>query len=253
MNGYHGTEAQQRLQRKSDRLTPWIMRTPGACLTGRLMGTDDPDRLGWDVIRRHLAEDGAFSFRWIDAGGRARIGEELAGHCRSIFGWDGFCGAAAELRPNVEPGGSEIRAEIARGTATAELQGFLAAQGITPLSAAVMEGRICRARSVLLRDATGVPVAGGFVGMLQNAHSPLHDCAWAGLIASAPDHRGQGLGRRVTGALVRIATEEFGAARVMGFAAADNAASRAMLEGCGLRPANRAAYVATLSDARFTR
>ena len=42
MSSYYGTQAQKRLQEKSDRLTPWIMRTPGACLTGRLMGSDDP-------------------------------------------------------------------------------------------------------------------------------------------------------------------------------------------------------------------
>ena len=130
------------------------------------------------------------------------------------------------------PGGFTV--EIARGAAVTELQAFLFDQGITPLSAAVMGGQICPARSVLIRDAQGGPVAAGFVGMLQNAHSPLHDCAWSGLIASAPDQRGKGLGRRVTCELIRIALDDLGAARVMGFAASDNTASKAMLQGCGL-------------------
>jgi hypothetical protein len=44
MSGYLGSEIQQRLQRRVDELAP------GYVNSGRLVGTDNPDRIGWDSI-----------------------------------------------------------------------------------------------------------------------------------------------------------------------------------------------------------
>lgn len=257
MSYYYGTEAQQRLQRKSDRLTPWIMRTPGACLTGRVLGSDDPDRLGWEFIRKHLVEDGAFSFRWIDPAGLDAIRRRTSDLNVTLHGWEGYCSDADALRDAIAwpmsrdlPDGLTTR--VANATTVAQLQAFYAAHGLTPLSGAVLIGENCEARSILICDDTGAIAAAGFVGMMQNAHSPLHDCAWAGLIACSPAHRGKGLGRRITCDVIRAALDDLGARRVMGFAAAENTVSKAMLQGCGLRPSGHASYVTTLSDTRFT-
>ena len=258
MSSYFGTEAQQRLQKKSDRLTPWIMRTPGACLTGRVMGSDDPDRLGWRIILEHLQEDGVFSFRWIDHTGLEQIGRHVEKLGATIHGWQGYCRASDDLRAEIHgnvklsPDDGLSCEEVSRDK-VAELQAFLSKQGITPLSGAVMTGDICRASSVAIRNDERKIVAAGFVGMLQNEHSPLHDHAWIGLIACDADQRGKGLGRLVTKELIRIALDKLGALHVVGFAASDNLASRSMLMGCGLRATEHASYVATLSDDRFTR
>ncbi|MEO3414485.1 GNAT family N-acetyltransferase [Roseovarius sp. CAU 1744] len=257
MSGYFGTEAQQKLQRKSDRLTAWMMNTPGACLSGRLIASDDPDRLGWKIIREHLLEDGVFSFRWVDRNGLERIKSETRDLGASVHGWDGFCNDSAALRPiatdlltHEMPAGLGCR--IADQTSVRALQSFFVDNAISPLSAAVLTGANCNTRSVLIADERDKIAAAGFVGMLQNRFSPLHDCAWLGLITCDPDMRGHGLGRRVTAELIRVALDDLGAGRVMGFAAASNAASGAMLRGCGLRPVNHASYVATLSATRFT-
>lgn len=257
MSYYFGSDAQQRLQRKSDQMTPWIMRTPGACLTGRVLSSDDPDRLGWDFIREHLQEDGVFSFRWVDAVGMEAIRQNTRDLDVTLHGWDGYCNAADALRDTIaDPLARDLlegmTTWMADATSVSQLQAFYAAQGITPLSGAVLIGDICKARSILICDEAGDIAAAGFVGMLQNEFSALHDCAWAGLIACSPQHRGKGLGRRVTCEVIRTAVEDLGARRVMGFAAVENTVSKAMLQGCGLKPTAYASYVTTLSDARFT-
>lgn len=258
MSGYYGTEAQQRLQRKSDRLTSWIMCTPGACLTGRLLGADDPEKLGWDIIHEHLAEDGVFSFRWIDQAGFEEISRQVNGICKSIFSWRGFYSTAEVLHPAIsdalaQPLPAGLRLEVASGNALTESQAFLSQQGISPLSTAVLGGKICQARTVIIRQEMGAIVAVGFIGMMQNQYSPMHDCAWLGLIGCGLDQRGKGLGRHITAELIRLSLTELGAKRVMAFAAADNTASKALLRGCGLHPTDRTSYVATLSEGQFTR
>ena len=62
MPGYFGTEIQQRLQAEAEARADWIQVTPGACQSGRFMGCDDPDQLGWGVIDRALEQDGIVGF-----------------------------------------------------------------------------------------------------------------------------------------------------------------------------------------------
>ena len=47
MSGYFGTEMQQRLQAQAETSVDFINATAGVCQTGRTMGCDDLDRLGW--------------------------------------------------------------------------------------------------------------------------------------------------------------------------------------------------------------
>ena len=157
MSGYFGTDAQKRLQRKSDRLTPWIMRTPGACLTGRVLCSDDPARLGWDVIHEHLREDGAFGFRWMDAAALENIRHHTKALDVSIHQWDGYFCEAQGLREAMKdlltqelPPGMSVR--VADADSVSMLQAFYAANGISPLSASVLLGTICPARSILICD-----------------------------------------------------------------------------------------------------
>lgn len=258
MGGYYGTEEQQRQQRKSDRLTEWIMETPGACLTGRLMGTDDPDRLGWDVIDQNLAEDGMFSFRWMDADGRKKVADYALRKGGNVFGWDGFLGNTETLKPVIDPilaaplPAGMVAEPVTPDTAP-EMQVRLAHQGMAPISAAVLCGQICRAQSLFIRDPVGEIAALGFIGMLQNRFSPIGNCAWVGVIAVDKAHRGKRLGKRVTAELIQAAMRDYGADSVMGFAAGDNLASKAMLQSCGMVASDRNSLVVSLSNQRYSR
>ena len=65
MAGYFGTEVQQRLQALAEASVDFIDATAGACQTGRTMGCDDPDKLGWERIEEFLDRDGLCGFRLI--------------------------------------------------------------------------------------------------------------------------------------------------------------------------------------------
>lgn len=258
MTGYFGTDEHQRLQRKSDGLMEWIMQTPGACVTGRHMASDDFEALGWQTIRQHLAEDGAFGFRWVTPDKQSVMREALADTGASIFDWNGFIGEADDLirscAPLLEldlPDGFQILR--AQGETLAQMQEFLAGYGITPLSTALMGGELCPALSNVITDGTGRIVAAGFSGMLQNRFSQLADCAWMGLIAVDPECRGLGLGARITASVIMDSLSEMGAKRVVGFAAPDNTASIAMLNRVGLTPCPEKSCVAAMSETRPTR
>ena len=159
LGSYFGTEEQQRMQRKSDRLTPWIMRTPGACLTGRVMATDDPETLGWDIIHEHLQEDGVFSFRWVDQPGLDRIRQQTQSLGATIHGWDGYCSDAETLRQAMsDPLSRELpegmTRQIVDSASVSNLQRFFAQNSIAPLSAAVLTGGN-------LQSAVGDPARSG--------------------------------------------------------------------------------------------
>lgn len=83
MAGYFGTDEQQRLQALADASAAETAETPGACQAGRIMGSDDVNRFGWDRIDEIINRDGVFGFRLVPAGTaddiRARL---LARGCR---------------------------------------------------------------------------------------------------------------------------------------------------------------------------
>lgn len=106
---YFGTEEQQRLQKKLDDLTPWVMKTPGACLTGRVVASDDLETLGWDLILPPLREDGLFAF----CGMRPEQIEVFQDRTRDlgaqVFGWNGFMGDANAMNRAGEFGTRKAR------------------------------------------------------------------------------------------------------------------------------------------------
>jgi hypothetical protein len=67
MSGYFGTELQQRLQRRADELCATIANTPGLCSAGRMVATDDVDRVGLDYCAGMVETEGAFGFRLVAA------------------------------------------------------------------------------------------------------------------------------------------------------------------------------------------
>lgn len=238
----YGTEQQVSLRHKVDNSVGWLITTPGACHGGRFFATDDPDLLGWDVIFKHLQEDGVFGFRLIAAEDMREIEAKLAEQGYGIDYWDVFSARANTIREALRtldlappPGYRLIDAETLTYPDTIrEAQAFMAANGIAPMSAAMLSGRHGPCVLTAITGPNGAIVATAFGYFPHNVHSPLEDTGWGGLVAVDPDHRGEGLGTLANALMMRGMIEQKGARAIYELVSAGNEHSRRMAERCGL-------------------
>lgn len=87
-----------------------------------------------------------------------------------------------------------------------------------------------------------------------NSFSPHHRDAWGGLVAVAESQKGKGLGSYINAKMITRLFSELGAARIYQLVSEANAASRKMVEACGLRldPTVKSGSAVAGGD-RFTR
>jgi RimJ/RimL family protein N-acetyltransferase len=242
MEAYHGTERQMALQRKVDRFAEWTRETLGACLIGRIMGCDDPDRLGWESVFDHFGEDGVFGMRLIPAERLGAIRARFAERDGKVDIWDVFRADAETIRaalanlPTDLPDGYRLTgpAECAGETAIRQLQTVMSANKVVPFSGAVLTGVHAPAALVAIAAADGTIAATAFAHLPHNDHSPHKGSAWGGLVAVDPAHRGRRLGVAVNAAMLRAAVDDLGAAEVYELVSAANEPSRRMVQRCGL-------------------
>lgn len=261
MQSDSGDEAVQRRLHKVDHLADWTARTPGACNGGRVMATDAYDRLGWESIDPHLEEDGVFVFRYVLVEDVPALEAAVAARGATLHIWSLFYGRAGEIaaarRPRRDlPVDICLSAEERPSPETvAEAMGFLSGQGIMPYTARNLAGEISPSTLVTARAGPDGPLrAVAFGHFASNRYSPWHRTAWCGLVAVAPEARGIGLGRAVNDAAIGAMIGPHGAEAVVEFAAPDNRASRAMIEGSGLvLREDILSCAATRGAARFTR
>jgi hypothetical protein len=264
MSGYFGTEVQQRLQAQAEADAAFINATPGACQNARMMGCDDPDRLGWDRIEDFIARDGFCGFRLIPAGRldelRARLAER---DCRldlwDVFVADRETGLAAseailsrplpdglrDLDPPADPDGDYVR----------DIQALVASAGIVPFSGSLLTGAMGPATTIAVGDGQGNVVAAAHGYMPHNAHSPYRRHGWGGLVAVAEAQRGRGLGNYVNARIAVSVFRDLGATHIYEMVSSTNLTSRRMVEACGLRlePAFISGSATRNGTERFTR
>lgn len=264
MVGYFGTEHQQALQRRTHEQRHWIAATPGIYNAGRFAGVDDPDRLPWNTLATLLERDGVLGLRMISPQQVTRCFPPLEAMGCRIDTWDILVGepryAGGQAHAIVAkglPAGIAIQPHLseAEGVNTRCVQQFLAANHLAPFPGTMLASRPPDATTIVLGDETGAIAATGHAYFPHNSHSPFCDHAWIGLIAVAEPWRGRGLGRLINALLIDCAFADLGARYVYQMVAPSNAASRRMVEGCGLRFApDLCCGVAVPADAaRFTR
>lgn len=261
-DAYFGSAEIRALQKSQDSQVPLLSKTPGAVIHARTFSSDDPQRLGWDILRRRMSEDGRVTLRGVTEADVDEAMKEMEGFTPIEHRWDFFMADADTIRATCIPlvekplpdGLHQVEAEAIDQPLIHQVQSFLDSQGVSPFSKDALAGRLFPAQLVVLRDNARNIVATGFAAMTHNQFSPFEGAAWVGLIAVSPDWRGRALGTRVDAITNLIAVERLGATATMEFVAQDNLPSRRMLETCGLRQREgRTVAMLSTSSARLTR
>jgi hypothetical protein len=264
MAGYFGTEMQQRLQAQAEASVDFINATPGACQTGRTMGCDDPDRLGWERISEFLDRDGVCGFRLIPTGKVDELRSDLMKRGCRFDTWDVFLAdratalAASEaiLSRRLPDGLTEMeRPTDPESEYTGRIQALMGAAGVVPFSGSLLTGALGRATTISVGEENGTIVAASHGYLPHNAYSVYHRHAWGGLVAVAESQRGKGLGNYVNARMIVSVFRDLDATHVYELVSATNIPSRRMVASCGLRPEPALVCgLATPNDsARFTR
>jgi len=263
MTGYFGTSKQIALQQRAEDMYRWTTSTPGACNNARMLGSDEPDRLGIETIRKLLLEDGIFGFRLIRKTDLDRLQREMSAANARLDTWDVFVGdaeritrATGEILSSALPDGYREMQPLdgTTGPRTRRFQELVASSGIAPFSAGFLNGQFGEVVNVGLEDGDGSLAACAHAYLPHNAHSLHHRWAWGGLVAVAEDHRGKGLGTIVNALMARHALTDLSATHLYELVSASNTASRKMVEKSGLAMSdNLISGLASQSEARFTR
>lgn len=245
MSGYFGTEMQQRLQAQAEASVDFINATPGACQTGRTMGCDDPDLLGWERIEEFLERDGVCGFRLIPTDKLDELKSRLMKRGYRFDTWDVFLADRATalyaseviLSRRLPDGLIEMeRPTDPESEYTRRIQAFMGAAGVVPFSGSLLTGALGSATTMAVGDENGKIVATSHAYMPHSAHSPYHRHAWGGLVAVGESQRGRGLGNYVNARMIVSVFRDLDATHVYELVSATNVPSRRMVESCGLRP-----------------
>lgn len=259
---YYGTAEIKALQMAQDRQVDALRDTPGAVIHARVFSADDPERLGWAMLRQRMSEDGRVTLRGVPEAVIEKALGELADFTPTVHHWDIFMADAEAIESACKPliqdplpdGLHQVESKDIDRPLIHEVQKFLTEQGVSPFSKDALAGRLFPAQLVVLRDEDKNIVATGFAAMTHNRFSPFEGVAWVGLIAVAPAWRGRDLGKRVDAISNLIAVGDLGAKATMEFVAQDNVPSRRMLEACGLRQrAGRSVAMLSTAAGRLTR
>ncbi|MDW6021635.1 GNAT family N-acetyltransferase [Mesorhizobium sp. BAC0120] len=264
MSGYFGTEMQRRLQAQAEANVAFSNATPGLCQTGRTMGCDDTDRLGWERIEQFIDRDGVCGFRLIPAGKAEELKSRLAERNFRFDTWDVFLAdratalAASETIVSRGPPNGLIdleRPTDPEGEYTARIQALMGGAGVVPFSGSLLVGAFGPATTLAVGDDKGAVLAAAHGYLPHNTYSPYHGYAWGGLVAVAQSQRGKGLGNYVNARMIVSVFRELDATHIYELVSPSNVPSRRMVESCGLRPEpDLVCGIATSNDsASFTR
>jgi hypothetical protein len=163
MSGYFGTEVQQRLQAQAETSVDFINATPGACQTGRTMGCDDPDRLGWKRIIEFLDRDGICGFRLIPINKVAGLTSRLTERGYRFDAWDVFLAdrataltaSEAILSRGLPDGLVELeKPNDPESEYIGRIQTVMGAAGVVPFSGSMLTGVIGSATTVAVATGT---------------------------------------------------------------------------------------------------
>lgn len=227
----------------TDNEIDWLSTTPGACHCGLYLGTDDPQRFGWDKIFEVLSATGIFGFRLIPvlemhevALRLEEMGYRLAPRAVYSTGMDTIRAVAAPISADGPPSGvREIPVDSrSADDIIVDANDFLAKNDIVSCPAPMWRGGLGRTEAVVAATPTKPIIAAGLGYFPHNALSAHRDAALVGLVVTDRDSRKSGLGRWINARLAIGLVERHGARSVYATIEGENAVSRRMVEASGL-------------------
>lgn len=242
----------------------FINATAGACQTGRMMGCDDLDRLGWDRIDEFLDRDGMCGFRLISSGKAEELRSRLTKRNFRFDTWDVFvadrASATAACEAIISRGLPDGLADMDRPKRpddeyTVRIQALMGAAGVVPFSGSLLVGDFGPATTVAVANRDENVVAAAHAYLPHNVHSPYRGYAWGGLVAVAESQRGKGLGNYINARMLVSAFQDLDATHVYELVSSSNLPSRRMVASCSLchEPGLVCGIATTNDSAHFTR
>ena len=232
---------------------------------GRFMNVLDPAAYGWERVRALAEEDGLIVLTLVEREPTLAALEEIFGPGGDFPCWEAFTGTAdtvaatcaGELASRPLPAGWTITGESHPGEDTiGTSQALNQATGVVPAPAYYLRGHEVPGLLTCLWTESGALAACASGTMRYHPQGPLGGWFFAGGVSVDPAFRRMGLGsHEVNAALtLRESHRRYGWSHVLEQAAADNAASIAMIRRCGLAPVpGKATIAVNLSGGGTTR
>jgi RimJ/RimL family protein N-acetyltransferase len=263
MTGYFGTPEQQRLQVQAEDNAVWVSSTPGACNSGRFIGCDDVDRLGWAHIEEIIRRDGAIGFRLLPKERVPEVTNWMTSRGYRIDFWDPFIGERESvLRATRDILNEPLPQDLRVGPSPKEptgpymesIQRLMSENGVAPYSGSMLAGCAEPAILVTVMDGNHRVVACAFGHKPHNPFSAFHHFGYGGAVVVHPSFRGAGLGRYVNSLVASHVLSDLDGSHFYGFVSADNEPSRRMVTSCAMRMCpDLTGALAVVGDRKFTR
>lgn len=116
-----------------------------------------------------------------------------------------------------------------------KVQSFMVENGIAPFSGSKLADLDSPAVTIAIVDERNNLAAVAHAYLSYNKYSQYNRCAWGGLVAVSPSHRGMGLGKFVYAKMVYECFSRLDVESIHERVAASNIPSRKMVEASGLR------------------
>jgi hypothetical protein len=263
MTDFVGTEKLVALQKRIHARQSLIDQDINLVNGGRLMHFLDPELTGWDTVRSYAEEDQLVGFPAVQEEQLIPLIHKYFGRSWKTPTWHCLMGGVARVldhchnvvKSNPLPANWRItNLEQPDSGQVDAIQALNIETGVLPYPAYYVRSEVLPVFTVCVLNADEELVATASVADRYDPKSRLGGSVFAGNVSVSPGCRGKGLGKLANALALIESHKRFNWEVVTEQAAADNPASRAMIESCGLdHSAGLVTIALSNSDERITR
>lgn len=210
---------------------------------GRILNVLEPANYGWDRLKADVARDKVVALTRVPREPTlARLKQDY-GDGYDFPYWEAFVGTHEDVLPACDAlcaavalpqGWTCVSSDTPDEATIAAAQALNAAAGVAPMPRYYLQSKTVPSLLTTLWREDGTLAACASGSMRYHPNGPMGGWLFAGGVSVLPECRGSGFGRYVNAALLRDSQAAFRWSHALEQARADNAASVAMIESCGL-------------------